>query len=198
MPSESYAMIADEDLMLAAARGDTNAFEQIVLRHQAAVWRTACRFSGDAEEARDIAQSVFIKLFESAARYRATASFKTFLFRIVNTTCIDFSRKKRPVPQSNLPDIADETPLSSETIIALERETAVRSAMKALQPRQWSALTLRYEAELSVREIAETMQVSEKAVERLLAHAREALRSVFEKNRIAERGIQQPCSFNQR
>jgi RNA polymerase sigma-70 factor, ECF subfamily len=176
-------LASDEELMILAAQGDVNAFGRIVLRYQSGVWRTACRFSGDPEEARDVAQSVFLKLFESASQYRQTASFKTFLFRIVNNTCIDSFRKKRPVPRSDLPDIADESPSQAECMAKAERERAVRVALRSLPGRQRSAIILRYDAELSVREIAGIMRVSEKAVERLLAHGREALHSVLEKSK---------------
>jgi RNA polymerase sigma-70 factor (ECF subfamily) len=175
-------VLSDEELMIAATQGDMKAFEQIVLRHQASVWRVACRFLRDIEEARDITQSVFLKLFESAPRYRKTATFKTFLFRIVNNTCIDHYRKKRPFHLSDPPDVPDESPLPSEGLLAREREKAVRRALQDLPNRQHSAVILRYEAELSVREIAEVVHSSEKAVERLLAHAREALHSVLDKN----------------
>jgi RNA polymerase sigma-70 factor (ECF subfamily) len=176
---ERTILASDEELMILAAQGDMKAFEQIVLRYQASVWRTACRFSGDSEEARDIAQSVFLKLFESAPSYRQTASFKTFLFRIVNNTCIDSFRKKRPEPRSDLPDVADESPSQAENMAVFERKKAVRGAIRSLPPRQRSVIILRYDAELSVRDIAGIMRVSEKAVERLLAHAREALHSTL-------------------
>jgi RNA polymerase sigma-70 factor, ECF subfamily len=182
-------VLSDEELMIAATRGDMKAFEQIVLRHQASVWRAAFRFLGDVEEARDITQTVFLKLFESAPRYRRTAAFKTFLFRIVNNTCIDHSRKKRPLIFSDLPDVPDESPLPSDVMLAREREKAVRRALQALPPRQRSAVILRYEAELSVREIAEIVHASEKSVERLLAHAREGLHAALEKSITGRRGI---------
>ena len=85
-------MLSDEDLMTAASKGDIKAFEEIVRRYQASVWRVAVRFIGDAADAQDIVQTVFLKILESAPRYRNISLFKTYLFRIVNTTCIDNSK----------------------------------------------------------------------------------------------------------
>jgi RNA polymerase sigma-70 factor, ECF subfamily len=170
---------SDEDLMTASAQGDIHAFEQIVLRYQASVWRVACRFIRNNEEARDITQLVFLKLFEASSRYKKNALFKTYLFRIVNNVCLDFLRKKRPITQEVLPDILDYSPLPTDILITNEREKAVRNAIEMLPKRQKAVIILRYDAALSIREIADILKVTEKAVERLLAHARSALRSSF-------------------
>jgi RNA polymerase sigma-70 factor (ECF subfamily) len=172
-------VISDEDLMIATAQGDINSFEQIMLRYQATIWRTACRFSGDTEEARDIAQSVFLKLFESAPSYHRTASFKTYLFRIAHNTCIDHCRKKRPICLADFPDVVDESPSQADRMMTIEREKAVRTAIQSLSLKQRSAIILRYDDDLSIREIADVMRASEKAVERLLAHARKTLHSAL-------------------
>jgi RNA polymerase sigma-70 factor (ECF subfamily) len=105
--------------------------------------------------------------------------FKTYLFRIVNNTCLDFLKKKRPINQDVLSDIHDTSPLPTDVLIASEREKAVRFAIKRLPKRQQTAIILRYDATLSIHEIADILKVTEKAVERLLAHARLALRSWF-------------------
>jgi RNA polymerase sigma-70 factor (ECF subfamily) len=65
----------DEDLMLRVRAGELDAFEQIVLRHQAEAWRVAYRFTGDAAEAEDIAQEAFLRILDAAPRYQATATF---------------------------------------------------------------------------------------------------------------------------
>ena len=168
-------MISDEDLMTKSSHGDLKAFEQLVLRHQSSVWRVACRYICNTEDARDITQKVFVKLFEMSPRYEERALFKTFLFCIVNTTCLDFIRKKRPIIFESLPDQYDDSPLQIDTITSAEREKAVKNAIERLPSRQRLAVVLRYDAELSIREIAEILKTTGKAVERLLAHARSAL-----------------------
>jgi RNA polymerase sigma-70 factor, ECF subfamily len=170
---------SDEDLMTASAQGDIHAFEQIVQRYQASVWRVVCRFIRNNEEARDITQMVFMKLFEASSRYKKNALFKTYLFCIVNNICLDFIRKKRPIAQDVLPDILDNSPSQTDTLITNELGKTVRDAIERLPRRQQTAVILRYYADLSIYEIADIMNVTEKAVERLLAHARSALRSLF-------------------
>jgi RNA polymerase sigma-70 factor, ECF subfamily len=176
-------VISDEALMISASQGDVSAFEQIVLRYQASVWRVAYRFVGNSADAQDITQIVFLKLFEAGPRYHATALLKTYLFRIVHTTCIDFSRKNRPSLLDDPSDVRDDSPSAIDTMIINEKIGTIKKVMNALPPRQRSAITLRYEAELSIRDIADILKVTEKAVERLLAHARDTLFTALKKNR---------------
>jgi RNA polymerase sigma-70 factor, ECF subfamily len=168
-------VISDEELMTSAAQGDISAFKQIVLRYQASVWRVAYRFIGNSAEAQDIAQTVFLKLFKAAPRYHPTALLKTYLFRIVNTTCIDHACKNRPSTLNDPTEVPDDSPSAIDVMIMHEKEIGVKQAIETLPPRQRSAISLRYEAELSIREIANILKVTEKAVERLLSHARETL-----------------------
>jgi RNA polymerase sigma-70 factor (ECF subfamily) len=174
-------LISDEDLMKKSSKGDMKAFEQLVLRHQSSVWRTSCRYIRNAEEARDITQKVFMKLFEVSSRYEERASFKTFLYRIVNTTCLDYIQKKRPLIYETLPESFDDSPSQTDISAASEKEIIVKNALEKLPQRQRTAVALRYDAELSVREIAEILTTTEKAVERLLAHARSALHPALSK-----------------
>jgi len=91
---EVSAVRTDEELMLATTRADLGAFGQIVERHQASAWRTAFRFLGNTADAEDIGQEAFLRILDAAPRYRATAKFRTFLYRIVTRLCIDFERRK--------------------------------------------------------------------------------------------------------
>jgi RNA polymerase sigma-70 factor (ECF subfamily) len=174
-------VISDEELMASAAQGDTNAFEQIVLRYQDAVWRIAYRFTGNFADAQDITQIAFLKLFEAAPRYRPIALLKTYLFRIANSVCIDHSRKKRPA-SIDPADVPDAAPSAVDSMILRERDRAIRNSIDTLPLRQQSAIILRYEADLSVREIANTLNMTEKAVERLLARGRDTLSAILREN----------------
>jgi RNA polymerase sigma-70 factor (ECF subfamily) len=95
---------SDEELMLAVARGDLSAFGQLVNRNQTSAWNAAYRFLGNTADAEDIAQEAFLRIFDSADRYQPTASFRTYLYRIITRLCFDLSRRKRrrrgPDPKS--------------------------------------------------------------------------------------------------
>jgi len=79
--------------MQAVAGGDRDAFNEIVLRYQSLAWKTAYRFLGDAMEAEDVAQESFLNILKTAPRYRPTATFRTFIYRILANLCIDRARK---------------------------------------------------------------------------------------------------------
>ena len=168
-------MPSDEELMLAVGRGEANALEKIVARYQGVAWRTAHRFLGNATEAEDITQEVFLRIFGAAARYRPAAPFRTYFYRIVTRLCLDAARKKHPAYTGDPPTSADPSPSPLQAMADQERDEAVRLAMQSLPDRQRAAVVLRYFEGLSCREVAHAMGSTVKAVERVLARARAAL-----------------------
>ena len=176
LPSEPRSRLpGDEELLLAAGRGDLGAFEHLMLRYEHAAWNAAYRFLGDPVEAEDIAQEAFFRIYRAAARYQPTATFRTYLYRIVTRLCIDFVEKKRPYYSSNLPDGADQAPIPHNVVTITDRCQEVRKALDRLPPTQRMAVVLKYYEGLGYREISEAMETTVKGVERLLARGREAL-----------------------
>jgi RNA polymerase sigma-70 factor (ECF subfamily) len=170
-----YAAASDEHLMCAAGGGDARAFDEVVNRHQKPAWNLAFRFLGDVEEARDVVQEAFLRIWDAAPRYRPTALFRTYLFRIVSRLCLDSIRRKRPVPMVQVPEPVDSTPTQIEDILMRERAEAVRRALVQLPARQRMAVVMRYYENCGYKEIAEALEVTEKAAERLLVRGRKAL-----------------------
>ncbi len=167
---------SSEELMLGVRDGDLEAFEQLVLRHQAEAWRVAYRYTGDLAEAEDLAQNAFLKVLDAAPRYKATARFRTYFFRILTRLCIDHGRKKRPILIETLPDIADASPSPSQQASQAERDILIQTALDALPADYRMAVVLRYFEGLSGAEMAVAMGRSVKAVERLLARAKAILK----------------------
>jgi len=173
-------MVSDEELMLATGKGDLHAFEDIVLRHQKTAWNVAYRFLGNSHDAEDIVQDAFMKILEAAPRYKPTASFRTYLFRVITHLCINAKRKRRPVYRPAPPETPDSKRSPSADLAAAERAAALRLALDALPANQRMALILRYYEGLGYHEIADAMSTSEKAVERLLARGRATLQARFQ------------------
>jgi RNA polymerase sigma-70 factor (ECF subfamily) len=167
--------LPDESLMLAVAEGDLTAFEQLVLRHQEVVWRTAYRMVGDRQAAEDLAQEAFLRVFQAAGRYRPTAAFRTYLYRVVIRVCLDYLRKKRPQLGADLAAVSAAALSVDEQAELGERADLVQQAITGLPSKQRSAVVLRYYEGLSGAEIADVMKTTTKAVERLLARGRAAL-----------------------
>jgi RNA polymerase sigma-70 factor (ECF subfamily) len=176
----SQEYISSEQLMLALARGDTAAFDQLVLRHQKAAWGIAYRFLGDRHEAEDVVQDAFLRLLEAAERYQPASSFNTYFYRVISRLCLDRTKRRRPRPLEAVPDVFDGGP---DTLGAMEKQQsaeAVRAALDALPPQQRIAVVLRYYEALSYQNIASALETTPKAVERLLARARDRLQEILQ------------------
>lgn len=166
----------DTALMIRAAAGDLGAFEQLVCRNQAGAWALAWRFLGDATEAQDIVQEGFLKIFKAASRYRPTAKFRTYLYRVITRLCLDWEAKKRPEYMEVLPSLSDSS-RDPEALVALgQLSSAVQKCLADLPAKQRIAITLRHYDGMTYNEISEVLEVSPKAVDSLLQRARDALR----------------------
>jgi RNA polymerase sigma-70 factor (ECF subfamily) len=161
--------------MLAVAKGDLDAYDQIVLRHQKLAWGIAYRFLGDRHEAEDVAQEAFLRILDAAGRYKPTAAFPTYLSRIVIRLCLDHAQKKRPLPTDSLTAVQDGNPSAVERMAGQDREAAIRSALDRLPPAQRMAIMLRYFEGFDCRSVALAMDTTVKAAERMLARARDTL-----------------------
>jgi RNA polymerase sigma-70 factor (ECF subfamily) len=173
-------MATDEQLMARAGRGDMDAFEALVRRHQNTAVGVAWRYLGDRSRAEDVAQEAFLKILDAAPSYEPTAKFTTYLYNVVWRLCIDRYRKKAALQwDPSIPHQADADPPDARM---QRRETAerVRRALSALPPRQRMALVLQHYEEMSYAEIAEALECSPSAVGALLTRARDALRALLE------------------
>jgi RNA polymerase sigma-70 factor (ECF subfamily) len=171
--------VSDEQLMMRAARGDMDAFEALVRRHQNTAVNVAYRYLGDRERAEDVAQEAFLKILGAAERYEPTARFTTYLYNVVWRLCIDAYRKKRPENwDTGRPRASDAEPPDARM---QRRETAdrVREALDRLPPRQRMALVLQHYEQMNYGQIAEALECSPSAVGALLTRARDALRDML-------------------
>ena len=181
---------ADAELMLRVKTGDTGAFRELVERHQRSVIRTIRRSIGDAWEAEDLAQRVFIQVYRSARRYQPTAKFTTWLFTIVHHTVLNERRRRARHAADSLealqePRDADEAGAQIADARAIDpaREAAERElrgklqdAVQQLPPPQRTAVILcRFEG-WSYEEIARVLHCSVPAVKSLLHRARVTLK----------------------
>lgn len=80
----------DDSLIRRAAAQDAAAFEQLMLLHQKPVYNICYRMAGNAEDALDLSQEVFLKLWRTLAQYQFDAAFSTWLYRLTQNVCIDF------------------------------------------------------------------------------------------------------------
>jgi len=175
----------DVRLMRLVATGDTDAFEQLIERHQALVAGTVARMLGSNADVEDIAQQVFIRVWKSAGRYVARAKFTTWLLKITRNLVFNEMRraKRHPLLPVQIEPEADGIPLKDEatatpdaSLLQTELQDAIEKAITLLPETQRMALVLRRYEELSYEEIADVLDLSVPAVKSLLFRARTELR----------------------
>jgi RNA polymerase sigma-70 factor (ECF subfamily) len=178
--ADQDGITSDEELMVRAAEGDMDAFEQLVQRHQQAALNIAHRFLGRSASAEDVVQEAFLKILAGSSRYRPTARFRTYLYNVIWHLCVDSYRRKRPLALDALPPLEQSAEGPAEAVLRSERSEALHRAVDQLPPRQRMALVLKHFEGLSYEDIAEVMDCSPSAVDALLSRARNALREALQ------------------
>jgi RNA polymerase sigma-70 factor, ECF subfamily len=183
----------DASLMLAFSRGDENAFRELFAKYKNNIINFCFRFCFNRGVAEELAQEVFIRVYQAANRYRPDARFSTWLYRIAVNLCLNESRKgkyKAHIQSMDQPvqfghsevvlDIEDQESLSSHDLVeAREREKLIHQAMSALSEKQRLALLLRVFNEFSYQEIAGQMDISETKVKSLIYKGRQRLQELL-------------------
>jgi RNA polymerase sigma-70 factor (ECF subfamily) len=175
------------ELIRDAAGGDRAAFDELVRLKRERVVRTAQQVTGDLEDALDVAQAVFLKLWQGLAKYDTERNFDTWLYRITMNAAIDMLRARGP--RSTLQALPDE-PVDPSSGAAAQtarldrprlREAFLRLAA-ALPPRQRAVFVLRDIEGLSTGEVAEALEVTESTVRNHLLQARRTLREALRRD----------------
>lgn len=174
----------DIELMRLAGGGDERAFEELVERHQNLVIGTVAKMLGGADGAEDIAQQVFVRVWQSAPRYRPEAKFTTWLLTIVRNLVFNETRRRRrgffqrfENDDGSVPEIRDGSMRDAAAHLdERERGEAVDAAIAALPEAQRLAIILRRFEDMPYEEIAEVLKTSVPAVKSLLFRAREDLK----------------------
>lgn len=170
----------DDRLMELSAAGDQEAFGLLVARWETQVRTFLWRMTGSTEDARDLCQETFIKVFSEAGRYRRGGRFKSWLFRIAGNAARSHLRRARILSWVRFDVRAHDRPAAGgNPERQMERDRtreAVRRAIMELPVRQREAILLSRFHEMSQRDIAAAMKTTEAAVESLLRRAGESLR----------------------
>jgi RNA polymerase sigma factor (sigma-70 family) len=181
------------------AAGEADAFAAVVEAHQERLLRLCERLLGDAEEARDAAQEVFLKTFRKAAELRPQGQLYTWLYRIAVNHCLNKLRRRRLVrflrfeaepeePDAPTFDPPDAGPDPATELDARQRWRATRNAIAKLPDNQRTVLILARFEGLSYRQIAEVLGITEGAVESRLFRAMRRIETVQTSGGAQEKG----------
>ncbi len=176
----------DNELVAQLQQGSEAAFSTLVARYQNRIYQTAFSLLHSPEEAEDVAQEVFIEVYQTIASFRGEAALSTWLYRLATSRALNYRRwaraKKRFAHFTSLLGLDNqvlyELPDHAHPQALLEGEQQVRllrAHLGRLPAKQQVAFTLRHEQELSYEEIAAVLQTTVPAVESLLFRARQKL-----------------------
>lgn len=180
----------DVELMGKVGAGDIRAFEELVERHQRAVIGTVAKMLGNASDAEDIAQQVFVRIWKSAVRYEAQAKFTTWLFTITRNLVFNEVRRRQRKPTVSVDEREETTHRTVEDLQAVspddemlqtEIEEAIDRAIQGLPDKQRMAVVLRRYEEMPYEEIAAVLEMSIPAVKSLLFRARAHLKEALQR-----------------
>lgn len=184
----------NEQLLIEKLRaGDQAAFRDMVEARQGLVYNTVISFVHHPEDAEDVTQEVFIKVFESIGQFKGESAFTTWLYRIAVTSALEFLRKKSRKKRSGLitrlfgdanTPLEDPPDFVHPGVKLDQRENArlLFEAMRSLPENQRIAFTLHKVEGLSYQEVASVMGVSVSAVESLLHRSKQNLKKTLEKS----------------
>ncbi len=170
----------DIELLARIGNNETAAVNEMVSRKLPRLLALASRLLGDADEARDVAQESFVRLWKQAARWRpGQARFDTWLHRVALNLCYDRlrRRKEHPLDEAALIQVVDPAGAPEDQLQGDDQSERVAQALAALPERQREAIVLQYYQDLSNIEAAALMDISVEALESLLSRARRNLRS---------------------
>lgn len=178
---------SDSEIISLVLKGDNNAYALLVERYKSYVFTLTLRFIKNREDAEEVSQDIFVKAYRYLADFKGTAKFSTWLYTIVNTTCITFLRKKRldikSLDDEGTFEIADsqDSGFRANQVEQKSRLNMVNQAIALLSPDDAEIITLFYKNEQSLEEIGQILGVEVNTAKVRLHRARARLKEKMER-----------------
>lgn len=183
---------SDIEIISQVLKGDHNAYAVLVDRYKSYVFTLSLRFTKNREDAEEVSQDIFIKAYRYLADFKGTAKFSTWLYTIVNTTCITFLRKKKlevhSLDNEKVFEVADsqDSGFSANQVEQKSKINMVNKAIAMLNADDAEIITLFYKAEQNLDEIAVVLGIEANTAKVRLHRARARLKEKMEKYFVQE------------
>jgi RNA polymerase sigma-70 factor (ECF subfamily) len=165
----------DATLVRRCRDGDRAAFERLVVRYQKPVFNAALRLLRDPEDAMDVAQTTFLKVFEHIADYDPSFKFYSWIYRIAVNESLDALGSRKPCEGFNGEE-ADATPGPDRQLEGEQTGRAIEEALMRIKPELRTVVVLRHFMHLSYQDMSDILLLPEKTVKSRLYSARQMLR----------------------
>ena len=180
----------DTDLIIQAQKGDQSAFEELVYRHDRSVLSIALKYANSEDDAKDLYQEVFIRVYRGLKSFRFQSEFSTWLFRITTNVCLTYKSKSKEHLKISIDknfDVEEQEISTSQQLVyeGLSPEeissradigALVHEAVESLSPKQKMTFILKHYEGYKIREIAEMLNCKEGTVKKYLFDAIRNLR----------------------
>ena len=170
----------DRALIDEALAGRLESFDALMQRYERLVYRVSALYGGTRENALDISQNVFLNCFRHLPAFRGDSAFKTWLLRIAYNEGLNWVRTRQRHGQTEALDaksaLLSDGPAQERDLVAQERRSVLMQKLDELNPRQRTAITLRYFRQMPLREIADVLECSEGNVKNMLFRSVRKLR----------------------
>lgn len=183
----------EADLIRAAQRGDSAAFETLVQTYDQAVLRLACNLLRNEQDAFDIYQETFLRVYRNLNQFRFDCSFKTWLYRIVTNLCLDQLRKKKVRKEEpttlatasgevdRMAVVPEVNPLGDpqRNLLSAQLQGRIERVLAELTPRERMVFEMRHYQGMRLRAIGEVLGTTEEAAKNCLFRATQKMRSAL-------------------
>ena len=172
-------------LVQAAAKGDVNAFEQLMRQHEGKMYAVALRMCANREDAQDCMQEAMIRAYRAIENFRFQSSFATWVYRITMNTCLDELRRRKVRQATSLDAMLDVgwAPAGGDSpegqTLAGERKRELEKAIHSLPEDMRSAIVLRDIQGYAYDEIANILDVNVGTIKSRISRGREKLREIL-------------------
>lgn len=178
--------VSDEELVKSIVKtNDTLLFEILYDRYALMVYNKCLGFAKDSDEAKDLTQDIFLKLFVKLASFKGKSKFSTWLYAFTYNHCVNYITRntakkfeKQAVDYKDIENISEKKDDNSFLQMQVDK---LKVAMNLISPDEKMILLLKYQDNLSIREVSSVLDIGESAVKMRLKRAKEKLVNVYTK-----------------
>lgn len=181
-------MQTDEELIKNAIKGNMNSFEELIKKYEKLIYSICYRMFNNAEDAKDVSQEVFLKIYKNMGKAIGKGNFKSWICTVTNNACIDVLRSRKKTISLDAPvnndenfklDLPDTAPLPEEILINTETKNIIEKSISKLPLDYKSIIILREINNLSYEEISGILKINIGTVKSRISRSRQKLKEIY-------------------